>query len=180
MTSLFSNLEDVVSAFVDMTEVESNAMFAQGDVIVEAVKQGFGAKATVKACAAQAKRSERTVWRRYDTAFVFAPEQRNPEMFWGIHALCAKTNDPFKWLALAADEHWSTRELEDAIAAAGDKVAEKPEFILKSVECNVYANADGTFTVVPGEGEYKVTIVQGLTALAADEISTISQIQEVA
>lgn len=174
---IFHNLESVVSAYVDMTIAETNTMFAQGDVIVQAVAQGYSAQALVNACASQAKRSERTVWRRYHTALTFAPERRNPEMCWEIHALCSETKAPHEWLAIAVDEQFSTRELEAAIKAAGETVA-KPEFVLKSQVCAVYENADGTYTVVPGEGAYKVTIVQELKAPSVHENDSISQIGE--
>lgn len=176
--STFSNLEDVAIAYLDATENENSALFEQGDVIVNAVASGFNVNEVVKHLAGLTRRTSRTIYRRYRTADKFPQHKRNPECYWELHALAAATDNPDEWLAKAADEQWSSRQLKDAIIASDDHVDLEPEYVLDRVECTVVTNADGTFTVKPGQGAYVVTLMR--TAESMQALNAHSQVLEVA
>lgn len=65
-----------------------------------------------KEIAAKLNRSESYVKKLIRTFRAFPlPEDWNPELTWEHHAAAAATDDPVAWLARAADEGWSTRDL---------------------------------------------------------------------
>lgn len=144
----YDSLETITSAFISATQAETDALFNQGDVLVAAVDAGYDIRQIDNHIASQARLSRATVYTRYKTSSTFPPHKRNAELSWYMHRLCATTDKPGDWLALAADEQLSTRQLMDAIAAAGQGV-EKPRYLLDKSPCTVYANHDGTYTVIP-------------------------------
>lgn len=155
----YDSLETITSAFISATQAETDALFAQGDVIFAAVTEGWKVKDIAGRLSYEAKMSRATLYSRYRTSRVFPPDKRNPEMNWHHHRIAASTSKPDEWLALACDERLSTRQLEEAIKAAGETV-DKPVYILDKQPCTLVANADGSYTVVLGEGNYLVTVIE--------------------
>lgn len=143
----YQNLEEIGSAYVDAAQAEKAALFQQGDIVLEAINQGFQVKQVVYHCASLTRRKARTVFRRYAVAKTFPPDKRDEELDWELHAMCAATDNPYQWLEIAAEgytdergEHHghTTRTLKAAIkAAGGDPDKGKPIVWLDDVEARV-------------------------------------------
>lgn len=113
-------LDDLIQAYVNLQSDEDDARWAKGAILVAAI-DGFGIKAgqaaSIFGCsAAQCREMART--------FRAFPDEstRVPSLSWYHHRLAAKTDDPAGWIAKAADNEWSTRQLAEAI-----KGSESPE-----------------------------------------------------
>lgn len=143
----YQSLEEVGSDYISAAQDETSALFRQGEVVLNAIDQGFPVKQVVYHCASLTRRKARTVFRRYAVARTFPPETRNTELDWEFHALCAATDNPYKWLEIASEgytdergEHHghTTRTLKAAIkAAGGDPDKGKPQMLLDGVECTL-------------------------------------------
>jgi hypothetical protein len=159
----YTNLEEIASAYVQAAQAESEALFQQGDVLIEAIEDGWRVKDVVRHCASLTRRTTRTVFSRYHVSKVFTPELRDDALDWSIHALCADTPKPYDWLALAADGYddengvhhdHSYRTLKAAIkAAGGEPDANKPVYLLDNVEAMIYR-----VTQLPLTGTLEVTL----------------------
>ncbi len=141
-------LEDIITDFIAAVETESAALFLQGDILVSAERKGYNIREIDKTIASQARMSRVLVYTRYVTSKVFPAEKRNPELNWTIHRICATTDAPEKWLAVAADEQLSTRQLQEAIAVSKGEAA-KGVYLLDKQPCMVYQNHDGSYTLIP-------------------------------
>lgn len=157
---MFDNLEAITSAYIDASEQETEAMLLQGEIIVQAEADGFSAPEVIRHLASQVRRTARTIQRRYKTSQVFTRDNYNPQLPWELHALCAETDKPHEWLAIAADGNLSTRELKLAIKAAGEGVPDEPVFVYNAAPCGMYPNHDGTLTIELGGAGYVLTLVK--------------------
>lgn len=135
----FNSMDDIAASFVAATTIETGALFAQGQVILEASNEGWNVDDVCAYCAVQVRRSKRTAYRRYAVSRTFG--EPNPVMPWECHAICAdlvdyRSNDAAliasqqknarEWLQRAVTDDLSTRALDAAIRAAGGRVDVKP------------------------------------------------------
>ena len=139
----FKSMDDIAESFVAATTIETGALFAQGQVILEAAREGWDVDEVCAYCAVQVRRSKRTAYRRYAVSRTFG--EPHPAMPWECHAICAdlvdyRSNDAAliadqqqnarEWLQRAVTDDLSTRALDAAIKAAGGRVDVKPVVIL--------------------------------------------------
>lgn len=154
---MYQSIEEVGTDYISATQDETDAMFRQGEIVLDAVDQGFKVKQVVRHCASLTRRKARTVFQRYAVARTFPPETRNAELDWSIHLLCASTDAPHKWLEIASEGYQDEngeikghtyRSLKAAIkAAGGDPDKGKPIVWLDAVDCvvaSMVGNLDGT------------------------------------
>ncbi len=149
----YASLEDVGRDFFKATQVETNSLFVQGEIVLQAAVQGFGIDEVCAHCAGLVQRSKRTIYRRYAVSRTFVKPHPALTTSWEAHAICADLIDyrntdadviatqveaAHKWLDMAAAEQWSTRQLRAAMVANGDDPdAGKPEVLLNNAEAIV-------------------------------------------
>jgi len=109
-------LEDLISFLINTRESKTNIEFIEGFVIDEIVKRGL----SYSWIAGMIKRSTAYVRQRHKTYLAFPTEEsREPSLDWTHHRIAAETDDPRKWIAIAAGgkdgREMSTRELSRAI-----------------------------------------------------------------
>jgi hypothetical protein len=146
----FETLDAVGDAFITATDVETEALFEQGRIVLAGVQSGFAVDDVTRHCAGLVRRTSRTIYRRYAVARTF-PES-HPELTWEFHGLCADLVDYRQadekqialeqeqaqaWLNRAAEEHYSTRTLRAALIAAGGRIENKPVVLLNGVDCQI-------------------------------------------
>jgi hypothetical protein len=144
---VFQNIEEVGSAFVQAAQEESDKKFLQGDIIVQALADGFRMKDIIPYCASQIRCHTRTVFNRLRVSRAFPPDKRDDGLVWSFHLLCANTDSPDEWLELASkgyldadgqpkDHTVSTLKL--AMKAAGENPdAGEPVMLLDGVEATI-------------------------------------------
>lgn len=115
----YQTIEEVETAFLLALEVENNALWAQGDVLVHADEDGFSIRTMARRCAGLARLTRSTIYNRYKTSRVFSPETRLVSVPWSLHMLAAQTDDPDYWVRRACDEHLSFAELKLLTRAPG-------------------------------------------------------------
>lgn len=172
----YQNLEEIGSAYVDAAQAEKAALFQQGDIVLEAINQGFQVKQVVYHCASLTRRKARTVFRRYAVAKTFPPDKRDEELDWELHAMCAATDNPYQWLEIAAEgytdergEHHghTTRTLKAAIkAAGGDPDKGKPQMLIDAIDAVVTdcSDCEPSYMRLEFAGDFKLPapIVPGM------------------
>lgn len=109
-------LEDLTSMLINTREKKNEIEFIEGFVIGEIVKRGQ----TYSWIASMIKRSVSYVRQRHKTYLAFPTEEsREPSLDWTHHRIAAETDNPQKWIAVAAGaidgKEMSTRELNRAI-----------------------------------------------------------------
>lgn len=133
--SVYTSLDEIGQAFIQATEVENAAAWVQGDILVQAVADGFTLKAVARHCAGLTRRKTRTVQNRYRVSSVFPPHKRLEAVDWSLHLLAAQTENPDAWLAKAHDENLSYRDMKAAIKASGGDVEKHaPVYLLDNAE----------------------------------------------
>jgi hypothetical protein len=107
-------LDELVQMLIVLGESEEETRWVQGEIVKILVARG----AKKNWIAAQIGRSITYVNNLLITYEAFQDESfRNPELKWTHHKIAAvKSKDPHSWIARAADEKMSTRQLEKAIA----------------------------------------------------------------
>lgn len=120
-------LDELVQMLVILGESEEETRWTQGEIVKILVARG----AKKSWIAAQIGRSVTYVNNLLITYETFPDEScRNPELKWTHHKIAAvKSKDPHVWIARAADEKMSTRQLERAIAMEEGKDAERADVI---------------------------------------------------
>lgn len=155
----YQSLEDVVSEYTTVKELTEKSIWAECDVLVQAHDDGFTIDEIKRQIAHAARCSSRLVYDRYKMGRVFPPERRNPMLTPEIHRICASQVDlretspdfgpAYDWLAIAAENEYSTRKLSKAIKnAGGNPDADKPVYLLDDVEAwisDVRAAAYGAY-----------------------------------
>lgn len=127
----YRSLDDVGAAYYAIEQETKRNLFAEGNVIMSAIDQGFAIDETVKHCSMIADCSARTVYRRYAVQRTF--KTPHPVKSWECHAICAdlvdyRSNDAAliadqqeqaqRWLVKAVAEGLSTRQLRQALHGA--------------------------------------------------------------
>jgi hypothetical protein len=155
----FECLEDAVSAFIQSTEDESEALFKQADVCalacVEENRRAWGMddKSILRHIGSQAERAYNTMAGRLKVGQAFPRQWRDdPENVWAKrkqyshYEICARQNtddDPdaaVKWLSYCVEHDLSVTELKLQIKAAGGDVPEyEPQFLFRNAVCTVDA-----------------------------------------
>lgn len=111
------SLDELLQVFVHFREQEEEGKWGQAAALV-VMRHGLGMKA--KDVAAQAGCSAALVREMVRTFMAFPEEAvRVPTLSFYHHRLAAATAEPLKWIAFAADNNLSTRQLKEAIQEAG-------------------------------------------------------------
>lgn len=128
-------LEELVQAYISLQEKENETRWVKGqilDILLEkGVKPGWIAS-QVGVSAAQIRVMVQT--------FRAFPEEkkRNPALTWFHHRIAAHTEEPERWLNEAADNEFSTRQMQAVIKgateSADDKRKAEAERTLRSVK----------------------------------------------
>jgi hypothetical protein len=153
---VYETLEDFRSDFISSVEDEHQSLWDQGDKLVmatqpEELKRMGADKAQVIAEAGKCSgRGERTIYSRLQTSSVFPEGERYHDLPWFTHYVCAIQTDPHYWLERAHNENLSAAVLRAEILAANGEVPKTaPEYLIKSAECRVMANRDGSLVLIP-------------------------------
>lgn len=118
------SLEEVLQAVVSLDQEADEAKWLQGEILASLLECGL----TKGWLASQLNRSRAFIHKRVLTWRAFPEEgSREPALWWEHHWLAARTDDPKGWLARAAEEGWSTREMARAIRESLDPGAAKDE-----------------------------------------------------
>ncbi|AEG14341.1 HNH endonuclease [Desulfofundulus kuznetsovii DSM 6115] len=106
------SLDELLQAYADAEKAEQTCRWAKGEIIEMMRSMGLSYRkiASLVGC------SESTV-RKYAKTYRAFPDEnlRVPELSFEHHWAAANSSDPAKWIARAADEHLSTRQLRKAI-----------------------------------------------------------------
>jgi hypothetical protein len=109
-------LEHVLQAFADAREQEDEGKWAQAAVVV-ALRFLYGL--SVRKVSAETGLSPAAVRAYTDTYMAFWDESlRAKDLGFTHHRIAAKTSDPLFWIEKAAENGWSTRQMEEAVRAA--------------------------------------------------------------
>ena len=110
-------VEEVLQIFVNFREQEESGKWQQAAALVVL---SAGLKMKVKDISSETGLSPALIREMMRTFNVFSDEStRVPELSFYHHRLASKTPDPHAWIAMAADNHWSTRQMSDEIKKAG-------------------------------------------------------------
>lgn len=117
------SLEELLQTYASLQESEDDNRWAKGAVCL-CITEGMGvssrrAASWLGCSAAQVRELSKT--------FKAFPDEsmRIPHLTWRHHRLAANTPEPEKWISLAADNEWSTRQMDEQIKIAYGKVKEK-------------------------------------------------------
>lgn len=106
------SLEELIQAFITLQEQEADCQWAKGEILAalldRQVKPSWIAS-QVGVSAAQVRELVK-VYRAFPE-----PGMRVPQLSWYHHRVAANFSDPAGWIARAADEQMSTRQLREAI-----------------------------------------------------------------
>lgn len=107
------SLEELLQVFTEFREQEEEGKWGQAAALV-VMRYGMGMKwADI---ASQTGYSASMVRAMVKTFMAFPEESlRVPTLEFTHHRIAADTEEPLKWIALAADNNWSTRQLREAI-----------------------------------------------------------------
>ncbi len=110
-------VEEVLQIFVNSREKEENTKWEQSGALV--ILQ-FGLKMNVKQISSEVGLSQPLIRQMVKTYNTFPEESmRVPTLSFYHHRIAAvRTNDPHKWISLAADNEWSTRQMVEQIKLA--------------------------------------------------------------
>lgn len=130
-------LDDLIQAYVNLQGDEDDVRWSKGALLVAAL-DGFGLKPNQAASAFGCSAAQCREMARTFRAF---PDEgtRIPSLSWYHHRLAAKTDDPAGWIARAADNDWSTRQLAEAIKGAESVEARKDVLSAKAERALRYA-----------------------------------------
>lgn len=156
---MFTSMDDIAKEFHKATNAETESLFIQGRILLDAANQGWDIDQTCAYCGASVGRSKRTAYRRYATARTFPKSY--PAKTWEYHAICADLVDyrqsdldtilqqqkqAHEWLQRSITEQWGTRALKAAMKKAGHNTnANGIKVLLDGVEMT-YAGDDGNGT----------------------------------
>lgn len=106
------SLEDLIQAYISLEEKEADCRWAKAEILSAITNAGAKASwiaSQIGTSAAQVREMVK-VYRAFPTEGM-----RVPELSWYHHRLAANTPDPAQWIARAADEQMSTRQMREAI-----------------------------------------------------------------
>jgi hypothetical protein len=117
------SLDELIQLYISQQEGEDDARWTKGAVCL-AITEGMGV--SVRKTASWLGCSTAQV-RELRKAFKAFPDEnnRNPSLSWMHHRIAANTDDPEKWIILAADNGWSTRQMQEKVDIARGKIAKK-------------------------------------------------------
>lgn len=119
------SLEELLQVFVSCREKEEEGKWGQAAALVV---MRLGLKMSARQVSAETGLSPALVREMVRTFEAFPEEEmRVPELSFYHHRLASKTSDPQKWIALAADNQWSTRQMADKIRLAECRTGEAEE-----------------------------------------------------
>lgn len=119
------NLEDALQLYFLYEESEEQGLWGKAKIVTGFAESGMDEKqiSSLVGC------SPATVRERVRTYNAFRDETtRALDMSFTIHRICSKTDDPLRWLEIAIENAFSTRQLEEAIKTQG-----KGETIVKDL-----------------------------------------------
>lgn len=124
------SLEDLLQLYVNITEEVDNTHWERGAILVVLI-DGMGQKPSwiaskVATSAAQIRELAKT--------FRAFPEEssRAKDLSWFHHRLAANTDNPQKWIQLAAEKQWSTRQMREQIKSALSPESKKDQGMAKA------------------------------------------------
>ncbi len=143
------SLEELLTRAAEMRQANRATQWALGDIAAEA-REAFGKSALGKLAEVMGV-SKRWVERLAQVSEAYSQDERSayPELGWALFAVAMKTDDPIHWLTQAADNHWSERELRQAIR--GERPPSNTvERLLKRVETILQSGGDDAETLRDG------------------------------
>ena len=145
-------LDDVENALLSATEAESDAKWAQGDVLLAGIGAGLadgGLRAFEMWAGEAVGRGWRTMHRRRVASETFPAARRNERLHWETHARIAELAgsdpavDPFAWLDWAADNEATADQVEAAIKQAhADAERGERVYLLRAAAARVVLVSD--------------------------------------
>lgn len=107
--------EEILQLLLSLEEAQDDCKWQQGKILAALIDCGVPQKVIVS----ETGKSSSCIRERVKTWRAFPDEStRVRELSWQHHRIAAGTDDPQGWIAKAADNHWSTRDLEKAIKEA--------------------------------------------------------------
>lgn len=107
--------EEILQLLLSLEEAQDDCKWQQGEVLAALAECGV----SQRTIATEIGKSSSYVRERIKTWRAFPEEgTRVRDLSWQHHRIAAKTDDPQGWIAKAADNGWSTRDLERAIKEA--------------------------------------------------------------
>jgi hypothetical protein len=108
-----TTLEAALSQLASLEETGKEALWAKAD-LTASVLDAYGPKiagqvADVLGC------SKNHIKLLVNVSVSFGADRRYPDVPWGAYLLCAGTDDPTYWMDLFIQNHWSLRDLKEAI-----------------------------------------------------------------
>jgi hypothetical protein len=117
------SIEDLIQAYITLEEQEADCRWAKAQLLDAMVSAGAKASwiaSQIGTSAAQVREMVK-VYRAFPQE-----DMRIPELSWYHHRLAANTPDPGYWIARAADEQMSTRQMREAIIQEDIKNGKEP------------------------------------------------------
>lgn len=131
------SLEELLQIYASLQESEDDNRWAKGAVCL-CITEGMGVSSRRAAswlgCSAAQVRELAKTYRAFPDE-----SMRIPYLTWRHHRLAANTPEPERWIALAADNEWSTRQLAEQIKIAYGKVKEKDLQLTKAEKAYLLA-----------------------------------------
>lgn len=153
---MIPTLDELDTALTIALESETESLFLQGDIIRDAITRGMDNEQVYGRFSYISRRGKRTAQTRHKVSTVFPTDQRNPELDYFIHAICAEAADIRKpdtfskaqeWLKIASEGYQNERgeklghtcrTLKLAMKSAGlDPDKNKEVFLLDRAECEI-------------------------------------------
>jgi len=123
-------LDELIKLYISQMESEDDTRWVKGAVCL-AITEGMGVSARKTASwlgcsAAQVRELAKT--------FKAFPDEtkRIPVLSWRHHRIAANTKDPDYWLAAAADNEWSTRQMQEQVDLAKGKIKRDDRLLEKA------------------------------------------------
>lgn len=117
------SLEELLQMYASLQEAEDDNRWLKGAVCL-VITEGMGVSSRKAAswlgCSAAQVRELAKTYKAFPDE-----SMRVPTLTWRHHRLAANTPEPEKWINLAADNEWSTRQLDEQIKIAYGKVKDK-------------------------------------------------------
>lgn len=119
-------LDEIIQQIITLEQEKDACQWLQGQIMAAAVDL----EVKTSWIASQLNKSTGYVKERVVTWRIFPKEyMRVPELSWQHHKICAKTDKPYDWLREAADNQWSTKELQEAIRGEDKLTDEEKEML---------------------------------------------------
>lgn len=131
-----SSLEECLATYITLLQSDTDNRFLRGQLLDAMIAMG----AKVNWLSSQTGESPAQIRELVKVYRAFPEESmRVPELSWYHHRLAANTPDPLKWIAKAAEEHLSTRQLRELILQEQGKhelvMSEKEKLLAKAQKC---------------------------------------------